>query len=260
MSVLDSLDAMLASVADHGPMLRCMHLFVPSTTTAATEQCGGITAARYTSAWTMPSVGSGLAGAYFPNIRLAANQSIASVIAGLEYSLGTLTVSGNSFADGVAMPSKRSNGGLTPVQTVASEILVVVTATLTATTPVLTITYTDQDGNTGQTATLTLPTNAAIHSAFRVNPHLASGDTGIRDVTNLSISTGSAGSLVVYGILPLAILTMTATGAAGSNSPLIAPAVLYLVEPGDVIGFYRYVDATVASSAFVMLSGVAETS
>jgi hypothetical protein len=174
----------------------------------------------------------------------------------LEYTLGTLTVSGNSFSSGVTMPTKTVMG--TSLQTAASEPMLVVTAALTASNPVITITYTDQDGNTGNTAVLTLSSNTLINSAFRIAPYLANGDTGIRAVTNISTSTGSAGSLAVMGLLPVNATQSTNASGFGAMSPLEQPIPIYLWEAGEKIAFYRYGVAT-AAYCFIHLTAVAET-
>jgi len=80
--------------------------------------------------------------------------------------------------------------------------------TTTGATPVnCTITYTDQDGNTGQITTFAFPTTFSAGQAFPVP--LASGDTGVRAVASLqlSASTGTAGNFGVTLIKPLAIVT-----------------------------------------------------
>lgn len=65
-----------------------------------------------------------------------------------------------------------------------------------ATTATLNVKYTDNDGNTSQATTYSHPANAPTDTqAIPVN--LATGDTGIRAVTNYhwSVSTGTAGNL-----------------------------------------------------------------
>jgi hypothetical protein len=85
-----------------------------------------------------------------------------------------------------------------------------VSTALGATTYAITITYTDQDGNTGH---LTSPA-LAISSAAIVNrfPHatpywhypLAAGDTGVRQITQCAIATATTGNLNVFIGHPLA--------------------------------------------------------
>lgn len=221
-------------------------------TTAATTTSGVISCQRFPRSLTVPSLGAGLTGFVFPKMDFS-NDDVCSIFAILEYNLGTLTVSGNSFADGVAMPSKTIRG---TSYTTATEIcFLVVTTAVTGTTPVMTITYTDQDGNTGNTCTLTLPTSPSLNTTFLMHPHLASGDTGIRDVTNMSISTGSSGVMRAYGGL------IIGEGASSSGSGTLSLEMLSISKPlwpavaSDVIAFYR-VGVTTSGNLCAMPYGV----
>lgn len=256
-TTLNSIDNMLASAANNGLLTRAISSIVGGATTAALTTCGSMSVQRHPSTFVMPSVGAGLTGAYFPYIKLLQEDASAEIVACLEYSLGTLAVSGNVFSDGVAMPTKLFGGAVSSVVTATQMAFLVVTAALTATTPTVTITYTDQDGNTNQTATLVLPTSPALNTAFMIHPHLASGDSGIRDVTNISISAGSAGSLAVKGCLLLSAATCALANVASQLPPLAAPIVMWLVEAGEVIAFYR-LGITTTNSLVAVLSGVAE--
>jgi len=65
-----------------------------------------------------------------------------------------------------------------------------------ATAATWTVSYTDQDGNTGQSATYAHPANAeSVGQMFRFN--LAAGDTGVRAVASFtaSVSSGTAGDI-----------------------------------------------------------------
>jgi len=226
---------------NRGALYQSWAAYLSAGTTAATVNCGGVTMQR------MPQAFINYAGvddsfAYdFSGIVAATAIELAAFD---EYDLGTLTVSGNSFAAGVSAPTKTPSGGSSGV-CVFNSVVVFIAATLTATNPVLTITYTDQDGNTGNTATLTLPTNAAINSVFQVYPHLATGDTGIRAITNVSISTGSAGSIKVMGLLELANIPCASLGG-GLNDVRNTVDPVYPVAAGETIAFYTY--NTISSS------------
>ena len=206
---------------------------------------GGITA---------PSVGTGLTGMYITGCRLFPSTG-GLAVAALEYTLGTLTVSGNVFADGVAMPSKTIKA--TSVQTVAQIPAVYVSATMTATTPVLTITYKNQAGTGSRTCTMTLPSNAAANSVYLMAPHLQSGDTGVQDITNISISTGSAGTIKIVGLLVLG--TSSGQTIIGAIDPLTTSMPIWLVAASETIAFY-HLGAATACAIIGQISGVAETS
>jgi hypothetical protein len=84
---------------------------------------------------------------------------------------------------------------------------------------------------------MTLPTNALATSAFYIQPHLAAGDTAIRAITNLSISTGTSGALKVYGLIPCSI-SMPVNGC-NQTSPITTPLPPILMESGDVFATYK---------------------
>lgn len=247
-----SINAALSSAESYGQLRKVVFLRNTSSTTAATTSSGSVTLAR-AGAFVFPSVGTGISGWIVTQCAVY-NEDSAMTFTGYEKDLGTLTVSGNSFSGGASMPTKTVFGE--SITTAACMAMVVVTAALTATNPVLTITYTDQDGNTSQTATLTLPTNATVGSAFYIQPHLATNDTGIRAVTNLSISTGSAGSLKVYGVIPCNF--SYSLNGCNQTSPITTPLPPILFESGDSIGLYK-VGLTGSSDYTMVLTAVPET-
>lgn len=261
-SAFNSIDDLLASVATNGPVVRNFFQRSTAAITAANTTSGYVTTRRQLSTITVPSLGAGLTGLIFTTIRMApgGSNSYAISCAALEYELGVLTVSGNSFAAGAvaSMPTKTIRG--TSIQTASLLPVVVATTALGgATTPALTITYTDQDGNASQTASLTLPTNPTINSGFLVTPHLASGDTGWRDVTNMSISAGTSGTLKAYGLLPLAFDLSAGTGANAGMALDLIPSNLpaFVAETNDIIAFYMF-GSTAATDFVAFLFGVAD--
>jgi hypothetical protein len=187
---------------------------------------------------------------------MSANGGCSSIVAA-EFDLGTLTVSGNTFSGAGTMPTRRYNDK-TAVQTASTYSMLVVNTALTATTPVVTITYTDQSGNTGNTATLTLPTSPVINTAFLISPHLANADTGIRAITNMSISTGSAGILKVYGLLPIAL--GTTEDLSNPQTPDIIPVAqpMWQLKGADSIAVYQIGKATV-DDAWMTIAMIGDT-
>mgnify|MGYP001583871190 CR=1 FL=1 len=236
-TALNALDNMVSQNQAKGPAIRSFMSYLSANTTAATTTSGYTSGQRFPDTITVQSVGAGVSGGYVTGCELWSSRTVCCVIA-LETTLGTLTVSGNSFAGGSAMPTKTVAG--TSLTTATLIPVIVVTTALTATTPILTITYTDQDGNTGQTATMTLPTNPVINSAFLVAPHLAAGDTGVRAVTGLSISTGSAGTLRAFGLLPIVLGFVAANVAILMPSPLATSLPMFLCEANEVIAVYNF--------------------
>jgi hypothetical protein len=263
MSIIESIDNILTSSSEKGTWVRCYRGLNPSTTTAANITSGYTNAQRLDQIITFPasganSLGTGVTGAWLTKCEMASNSAGVGLICALEYILGTLTVATNSFADGVVMPTKKTviNGTTANIVTATQRCFLVVTTTLTAATPVITITYTNQAGTVNRTATLTLPTNTLINSAYDITPHLQSGDTGIQDITGISTNTGSAGVLKIYGLLSLSE-SVVGSFSAYSIHPLNTPKPLWLMEAGEVIGFYT-MGSVAQNTVIACLSAVAE--
>lgn len=259
-SVLNSLDNMLASAYTNGLLVRSIYVSSGSST-AATTSSGYTTHQRLPNQFIVPSLGTGITGVVFPNIKLlhSNGNTPLGMICGLETLLGTVTANGGSgsFSAGSVMPTKTIRG--TSIVTAASCIFAVVTTVMVgAGTYTLTITYTDQNGNTGNTATLTIPNVAAVNSAFAIAPHLANGDTGIREVTGITL-TGTTGVIKIYGLLPL----QTSVGnGQSSGSTINVPLLSYANEmwpavAGDILAFYSYGGAS--GQILAMLVGVADS-
>lgn len=86
-----------------------------------------------------------------------------------------------------------------------------------STSTTLTMTYTDQDGNTGQTATMNIGATGyrEVTRAQRIS--LAAGDTGVRSVASvqLAATTGTAGNFGITVARPLAWIPVGAAGSGG---------------------------------------------
>jgi len=245
-----SLEAANQQAVSRGALYQSWVAYLSAGTTAATTNCGSETMQRLPQAFVnYASVDDSFAYDFSGIVAATAIQLAAFI----EYDLGTLTVSGNSFSAGVSAPTKTPAGGSSGV-CVFNAVAVFIATTLTATTPVLTITYTDQAGNTGNTATLTLPTNSTINSAFLVYPHLAAGDTGIRAITGVSISTGSAGSIKIMGLLELASIPCGSIGP-GLNDIRNTVHPIYPVSASETIAFYTYntISSSIAYIDWVMV-------
>ena len=90
--------------------------------------------------------------------------------------------------------------------------------TIIGTTPTtLTMTYTDQDGNTGQTATINIGATGFREVTRAQRIPLAAGDTGVRAVEKVSLaaSTGTAGAFGITIAQPLAWIPVGSAGTAG---------------------------------------------
>jgi len=253
--IIDSLDGIIKSAQEKGMMHRLWCPLNDQGATAATSTCGYQTWGRYLPSFTIPSMGAGISGAWMTRFSSVIGNS--GVVCGLEYSLGTLTVSTNAFAAGVSMPTKtmRLNGITSSVVTATQRAFLVATAALTAATPTITITYTNQAGTLNRTATLVLPSNPVKNTAFDIIPHLQSGDTGIRAVTGISTSAGSAGSLVVYGLLVVGTTNAMLINSV-SVDPILTTMPLWLMETNETLTIYQA--ATNYQTVWCAFSAVAE--
>lgn len=254
---LRSLDDFMSQQNSYGIMPVSHYGVLSAVTTAATTTSGYQTLQRFPQTFTVPSLGGGVTNAYMSMYKNFSGGSGFGplTMACLEITLGTLTVSGNSYSDGSAMPSRTPylyTGGSS--QSLGSMIPVAYISTaLTATTPVLTFNYTNESGTTGRSSTVTLPTNATLNSGFLLQPHLQSGDSAIRDLSasspnGLSISTGTAGVIKVVGLIPLAVIANSTNGhGLGLDARRISET-LYPLQGGDVISFWRF---GTASSGYI---------
>lgn len=91
------------------------------------------------------------------------------------------------------------------------QVIAAVQSALGAAAPVITCTYTDQNGNTGNTAgALTAAANSLPISTLLGNTGmqwmpLAAGDTGVRQVASYTIGSGTTGTIVFIYVRPLSL-------------------------------------------------------
>lgn len=100
----------------------------------------------------------------------------------------------------VAIPARDKNGAALGHGVMAG---LEVSTIMGAGVPVYTLTYTDQDGNTGITAALPATVAAAPVGTFQIWP-LAAGDTGVRAVTGFqasATSTSGAFHIVLFRVV-----------------------------------------------------------
>jgi hypothetical protein len=85
------------------------------------------------------------------------------------------------------------------------------------TTTTLTMTYTDQDGNTGQTSAINIGATGFREVSRAQRIPLAAGDTGIQVIekVRLTASTGTAGNFGITIAQPLAWIPVGVAGTAG---------------------------------------------
>jgi len=257
-TALSSIDSVMLSESLYGAWRR--YWTWPSTGgTSPTATAGGPIAMVHSQRpVTVPSVGAGILGMYLVQAIVEPANSSGNVggILGLEYKLGSVNMNTGAFTAGVSMPVKRYAGVTAGVQTSSQLTFLAADAACTATTPTITVTYTNQNGDSGRSAALVVPTNAAVDSAYLLTPSLQAGDTGIQSVSNITKSAGTAGTISVYGFLILA-----AGWGASSSETIIDPSEgslpLWLCEAADKIGYVQLGNSITTHR--VSMVGVAET-
>jgi hypothetical protein len=116
---------------------------------------------------------------------------------GTALKLGSFNVSTNVFTDGSAAAAG----------VFYSRLLAVVQTVLSATPTNITVTYTDQDGNTGHaTSALTIPASAPVGNVFEFVLANTAGqmkDVGVTDVTAVVDTAAPTGVVEIWGFNPL---------------------------------------------------------
>lgn len=238
-SSLASIDNMIANCQTYGSMIRSFRLNIPAIQATATVATGGLQAGRCPYNWTIPSMGSGCAGGYMTRFHAISGAAMTTNMICLEYLLGSINCATNTFTDGVSMPTKTVFGS--SVQTASAMTFAVIRTALTGLS-VVTTTFTDQGGTGSNTVAITMP-GTQINSAFWLEPRMTGNDSGIRDVTNISQTVGTAGIIDIYGTLPLAMSMSSTSGvmAQTETEPLVCPTIIsYLIEAGEKLAIYRF--------------------
>lgn len=148
--------------------------------------------------------------------------------------------SATTLTNGVSLPRYTTGEG---VQAAA-----VVTTAFGASSPVLTLTYTDSDGNAGNTGAITVPTASAPigvvlgggTAASPVAPcmPLAAGDRGVRSVQSYSIASGTTGAAAIILYKPLASLPLAAANLASERDFLFALPSLPKIGDGACLALF----------------------
>jgi hypothetical protein len=168
----------------------------------------------------------------------------------------TLTVTPSRYADGVGLRAYMVSTSLTGTS---------------SGTPVMVASYTDQAGNSGAAlgATINFTAGAAnvptpgkiCHSGVAANNHapflpLATGDTGMRSVQSVTMSTNYGGASAVTGALvlckPLAAIPIVTLGVAGErNLVMQLPSLPRIYDEACLNLLWFPGAATAASTAFM---------
>lgn len=135
--------------------------------------------------------------------------------------------------------------------------IIAVQSALGAAQPALTLTYTDQDGNTGNTAlAMTSPVaSASISTLFLNNGSpflpLAGADKGVRKIDSYTLATGTTGTVSMVLVKVLAEIDIYAINTGNLIDYLSGSDILPVIEDNACLGFIGVAGgAMVASSVF----------
>jgi hypothetical protein len=117
----------------------------------------------------------------------------------------------------------------------------------------ITMSYTDQDGNTGQTSTAVLIGATGFREVTRaIMLPLAAGDTGVRAVADVTLSatTGTAGNFGITVGKPIAYMGVGTAGAPGWRDYVTGMPGIPEIEAGACLSLLWYPTTTVAPEIF----------
>lgn len=161
--------------------------------------------------------------------------------------------SATTLTNGVGLPRYTTGDGV--------QAAGVITGAFGAATPTLTLTYTDSDGNTGNTGALTVPVASApigcmlgggtAASPVSIAMPLAAGDRGVRSVQSYSIASGTTGTAAIILYKPLATLPLAAANLASERDFLFALPSLPKIEDGACLALFALVGGALTANQVV---------
>lgn len=185
------------------------------------------------------------AGYDFNAISFCAISEVANEAAKAIYklNLGSFNCATNTFTDGSASISPQFS---------AKMFIYVTSAIGSGSNDVITITYTNQDGVTGRTGTVTITKSSIVGTRLEVT--LQTGDYGFIDVTNVTHSAiGQAGAFNIEGNLALFTLILTSANVQ-YHSPT-PPLNAIVVPAGGKIYLQYLANSLVANTRGINLQG-----
>lgn len=126
-----------------------------------------------------------------------------------------------SGLSGIVTTAQAVGGTLTRYATTeawANQVFVEIYTAIGATGTTISMTYTDQDGNTGNTGgTATIGGTGHSEQGRFIQLPLAAGDTGVRAVADVTLAatTGTAGEFGIVIARPIAVIEVTQLGGGG---------------------------------------------
>lgn len=161
--------------------------------------------------------------------------------------------SATTLNNGVSLPRYTNGDGV--------QAAGVITGAFGAATPTLTLTYTDSDGNTGNTGTMTSPVASApvgcmlgggtggIPTAPMAS--LAAGDRGIRSIQSYAIASGTTGTAAIVLYKPLATIPLAAANLASERDFLFAMPSLPKIEDGACLAVFALVGGALTANQVI---------
>jgi hypothetical protein len=194
----------------------------PGASTATTVGVNGeaATPALGTTGGRIPRTNPGSGNAYLGRLAITASTAGTLWLIDRLWQNSTLTVTSTSAQaiTPAALPSRDGAGGTNGANVMAA---IEWSATGGAGTPTVTLTYTDQDGNTGNTGTFTGVTTPPV-GTFEIFT-LAAGDTGVRAPTSfIQSATRTSGTMHLVLFRQLAQVEVTAANIGNAIDALTA--------------------------------------
>ena len=126
------------------------------------------------------------------------------------------------------------------------------------TSTTLTMTYTDQDGNTGQTSIINIGANGFREETRAQRIPLAAGDSGIRAIASvqLTASTGTAGNFGITIAQPLAVIPVGAAGIMGWRDYTTGLPGIPVIDPNACLSLFFIPSTATATEIFGALGFV----
>jgi hypothetical protein len=120
------------------------------------------------------------------------------------------------------------------------------------TSTTLTMTYTDDAGNSGQTSTINIGATGFREATRAQRIPLAAGDTGIRAIekVKLTVTTGTAGNFGITLAQPLAWIPVSVAGAAGWRDYSTGLPGIPVIDPDACLALMFIPNSTVAAEVW----------
>jgi len=181
---------------------------------------------------------------FYPfQVQYLAGNSSSYIRVGENTVMGSLNTNTNVFTDGSAYTSPRF----------ASYLELRMTQTCN-TNMTITITYVNELGTTGRTATIALVGSGPGQSlnGYTYLITLQSGDVGVRDITNISTSATGNGNFTIYGVNNIIRDTADATTVGYTD---VLELGTYIVRSGGLVGLSVSSASTASVYRYLIVSG-----